>query len=295
MQNLKSHFTFTKEQRNGIFLLVILIVVFQSVYFFIEFPSEDIQINQEELLRFTQEIDSLKKIQLEERKPKTYPFNPNYITDYKGSVLGMSNEEIDRLLDFRKQNKWINSTKQFQDVTKISDSLLNTISPYFKFPDWVANSKKVYHPSHSFNSKPKTFAQKQDLNTATAQQLQKVNGIGETYSKRIIKYRDKYKGGFIADVQLQEVYGLTPDVIKKITQQFTVKTPRVIEKINLNLATVYDLVNVPHIDYDLAHDIIEQRQLREGYKTIDELKKVKDFPSNEIKIIELYLHIEKEN
>ncbi len=45
----------------------------------------------------------------------------------------MSNEEIDRLLTFRKQNQWVNSAKQFQQVTKVSDSLLNTISPYLSF------------------------------------------------------------------------------------------------------------------------------------------------------------------
>ena len=295
MQNFKSHLTYSKEQRNGILILILLIIVFQCAYFFVDFCSEDISVNQQELEKFTKEIDSLRLLKLEESKSKIYPFNPNYITDFKGSTLGMTNEEIDRLLAFRKQNKWINSTKQFQEVTQVSDSLINAISPYFKFPDWVTNPKKDNKSSYSSSNTPKTFVQKKDLNTATAQQLQKINGIGQVFSERIIKYRDKYKGGFIADAQLQEVYGLTPEVIEKITQQFTVKTPRVIQKINLNTATRDELVTIPHIDYDLAHDIIEQRQLREGYNTISELIKVKDFPVNRIKIIELYLHIEKEN
>jgi competence ComEA-like helix-hairpin-helix protein len=300
MRNFKSHLTYSKEQRNGILILILLIIVFQCAYFFvvpiaIGISSEDISVNQQELEKFKKEIDSLRLLKLEESKPKIYPFNPNYITDFKGSTLGMTNEEIDRLLAFRKQNKWINSTKQFQEVTQVSDSVINAISPYFKFPDWVTNPKKDYKSSYSYSNTPKTFAQKQDLNTATAQQLQKINGIGQVFSERIIKYRDKYKGGFIADVQLQEIYGITPEVIEKITQQFTVKTPRVIQKINLNTATIDELVTIPHIDYDLAHDIIEQRQLREGYNTISELIKVKDFPVNRIKIIELYLHIEKEN
>ena len=291
---IKSHFTFSKEQRNGIFLLLFLIVIFQCVYFFVDFSSEDTLINKEELSEFTKEIDSLRLIQLEKSKPKIYPFNPNYITDFKGATLGMTNEEIDRLLAFREQNKWVNTIEQFQEVTKISDSLLNTISPYFKFPEWVTNPKPKTNATYSYNSKPKTYAQKQDLNTATAQQLQKVNGIGKTFSDRIIKYRNKLEGGFIADVQLLDVYGLTPEVIEKITNQFTVKTPKAIQKINLNTATIDELVTIPHIDYDLAHNIIEQRQLREGYNSIIELTKVKDFPINKIKIIELYLHFEKE-
>ena len=291
---IKSHFTFSKEQRNGIFFLLLLIVIFQSVYFFIDFSSEDTPINKEELSEFTKEIDSLRLVQLEESKPNIYPFNPNYITDYKGAILGMTNEEIDRLFSFREQNKWVNTTKQFQEVTKVSDSLLNTISPHFKFPEWVTKPKPKTNASYSYKSKPKTFVQKQDLNAATAQQLQKVNGVGKVFSDRIVKYRNKSQGGFIADVQLLDVYGLTPEVIEKITNQFTVKTPKTIQKININTATIDDLVTIPLIDYDLAHNIIEQRQLREGYNSINELTKVKDFPVNKIKIIELYLHFEKE-
>ncbi|MEL0456906.1 helix-hairpin-helix domain-containing protein [Flavobacteriaceae bacterium SZ-1-7] len=292
---MKSHFTFSKEQRNGIFLLLVLIVILQCIYFFVDFGSDKIVVDEEALSEYTKEIDSLRQVQLEQNKPKIFPFNPNYITDFKGSTLGMSNEEIDRLLDYRKQDKWINSAHQFQEVTIVSDSLLDAISPYFKFPDWVTNSKQSSsHASFSYNNAPKTFAQKGDLNTATAQQLQKVNGIGEVLSERIVKFRNKLKGGFVGDAQLQDVYGLTPEVIEKITEQFTVKTPIPIKKIDLNTATVDELVTIPHIDYDLANEIVEQRKLREGFQSIDELKKVKNFPSNKIKIIELYLHLEKE-
>ena len=43
---MKSHFKFTKGQRNGIFLLVFLIIVFQCVYFFSDFnPNKNIENN----------------------------------------------------------------------------------------------------------------------------------------------------------------------------------------------------------------------------------------------------------
>jgi competence protein ComEA len=287
---MKSHFTFSKSQRNGIFLLIISIIVLQCVYFFIDVSPEKVNVNQALLETYNKEIDSLRLAELEARNPTIYPFNPNYITDYKGASLGMTNEEIDRLLAFRKQNQWINSAKQFQEVTKISDSLLNTISPYFKFPDWVENP--VSKPTSAYNNSPKTDNQKQDLNTATAQQLQKVYGVGEGLSQRIIKYRNKFKGGFIADIQLKEVYGLTPEVIENITKEFTVKTPRNIKIINLNQATTEELVTIPYLDYDLVHNIIEQRKLRDGFKSVDELTKVKDFPTDKLDIIKLYLSLD---
>lgn len=298
MKNLKSHFLFTIKQRNGIFLLVVLIIILQCIYFYVDFSTDDIIVNQEKLERFQHEVDSLKLTEIERNKPKIYPFNPNYITDFKGYSLGMSNDEIDRLLNFRKQNKWINSVAQFQEVTKVSDSLLNAISPYFKFPDWVTNPKPKsdwvdYSKTNEKGSfKTKTFEQKTDLNKATSEQLQKVNGIGVALSDRIIKYRNKFVGGFISDVQLQDIYGLSPEVIERITNDFTVKTPRPIQKLNLNTATKDQLVTIQHIDYEIAHYIIEQRILRDGFKSLDELAKVKGFPLNKIEIIKLYLTLE---
>ena len=287
-----SHFTFSKSQRNGIFFLILLIVILQCFYFYINFSSEKITVNNTQFAKFQKEIDSLRLVQLEEQKPKIYLFNPNYITDFKGASLGMTNEEIDRLLAFRKQDKWINSIQQFQEITKVSDSLLDVISPYFKFPEWVTNSEKaVVKSNYSFNKTSKTFEQKLDLNKVTAQQLQTVNGIGEVLSERIIKLRNKFVGGFIDVVQLQDVYGLTPEVIERINEDFAVKTPRVIKKIILDKATIDELVTIQHIDYNLAFNIVEQRQLREGFTTFDELKKVKDFPVNKIDIIKLYLSL----
>jgi len=289
---MKSHFQFTRKQRSGIIVLLALIFIFQLVYFYSDFFSEEITIDEKELKMFQAEIDSLKQLKLENSKTEIYPFNPNFITDYKGYTLGMSNAEIDRLHKFRSKNQWINSKAEFQGVTKISDSLLARISPYFKFPDWITNPKPKKNFNYTKTNTPKTFEQKIDLNVAMASQLRKVKGIGEKLSQRIVDYRNKLGGRFIADVQLQEVYGLRPEVIELLLKEFTVKTPASITKIDINSATLEELVLIPHIDYEIAHNIIEMRTLREGFKSLDELLKVKDIPINKIDIIELYLTLE---
>ena len=281
---------FTKQQRSGIFLLLILIGSLQLIYHFVDFSSESFTLNEAQMKQVQLELDSLRTAKVQEEQPKIFPFNPNYITDYKGYTLGMSVEEIDRLHEFRKLNKWVNSVREFQTVTMVSDSLLAEISPYFKFPEWVRNpkpsSRNTANPSY-VNS-PRTFDQKIDLNQATQVQLQNVNGIGEKLSQRIIDYKNRL-GGFHDDVEIKEVYGLSPEVVTRVLNMFTVKTPRSIKKININTATVEELVTVKYIDYEIAHDIIEQRTLREGFQKIEDLTKVKSFPVNKIEIIELYL------
>lgn len=286
---MKSHFRFTIKQRNGIFLLLILIVVIQGVYVYVDFSSKNIIVDVKALQLYKSEIESLKQVEIENRKPKTFPFNPNFITDHKGYTLGMSNQEINRLLKFRKQDQWVSSAKQFQQITKVSDSLLARMSPYFKFPKWVTNTKsKQRFVTKVFNNKSKSEDEKIDLNTATVEQLQKVFGVGKILSERILKYRIK-QNGFAAIIELQEVYGLSLETIIEIKKHFSLKTPRVIKKINLNKATKAQLVTIQYIDYEIAYNIIEERTLRESFNTFDELTKVKGFPVNKFDIIRLYL------
>jgi competence protein ComEA len=291
---MKSHFQFTNKQRSGIFLLLLLLIIVQCIYVFVDFSKKETPTNRSQLDSFRNELDSLRLVEQEANTPKIYPFNPNFITDYKGYNLGMSTKEIDLLHQYREGNHWVNSVNEFQQITKVSDSLLAAISPYFKFPDWVTNPKpktKAFKNSFSNSSKPKTYDQKIDLNKASAMQLQKVYGIGEKLSERILKYRGKFPGGFIADLQLSEVYGLSPEVIKRLTNDFTVKTPREIKTFNLNTATRDELVTIQYIDYEVANNIIEERTLRDGFNTMEELTKVEDFPIKKIDIIRLYLHL----
>lgn len=294
---IKSHFKFSNSQRNGIFLLAILIVIFQGIYFFANFTPVHVESDVRQLESFRNQIDSLKRLQAEKNIPKVYPFNPNYITDFKGYTLGMTPEEIDRLLAYRAKDQWINSALQFQQVTKVSDSLLAVLQPLFKFPEWVTEPK-TKTSWIDYNKQPnlknyglKADHLKLDLNTATAHDLQKVNGIGEKLSDNIIKYRNKFKGGFISEIQLQDIHGLTPEVIARVTNDFAVKSPRHVERLDLNTATKDQLVTIQYIDYEVAHYIIEQRTLRDGFKSFDELLMVKNFPIQKFEIIKLYLKL----
>tara|TARA_R100000935_G_C2799358_1_gene149716 strand:- start:25 stop:903 length:879 start_codon:yes stop_codon:yes gene_type:complete len=292
MKNLRSQFVFTKSQQRGIFLLVILIIIFQCIYFFYSYNSteENFENEDEVTAYFQKQIDSLKLVQAQETGERIYPFNPNYITDFKGYSLGMSVKEIDRLHEFRKSNKWVNSAKDFQLVTLVSDSLLAKISPYFKFPEWVENRNgKKNSNILSSNIASKTI--KQDINLAKEEDLVKVRGIGEVLANRIIKYRTKL-GGFVSEIQLKDIYGLNYEARQEILQNFKVISKPEINKLDINKASVLELTSVPYIDYELAREIINYKLLHEKIVTFEELAKIKSFPSEKIDRIALYLTLE---
>ncbi|WP_405565666.1 ComEA family DNA-binding protein [Polaribacter sp. Asnod6-C07] len=301
MKILKSHFWYNKSERNGIFLLAIFIIILQIFIFSdVLFDDDKIDTNQPNLLAFQNQIDSLKLVEIENRKPKIYPFNPNYITDYKGEQLGMSLKEIDRLLSFRKTNKFVNSKEEFQKVTKVSDSLLAKISPYFKFPDWVVERNKKNQNSTS-NTHSKTFDNSNkkynykkkvvsttDINKATAEDFITINGIGAAFSERIIKYRSKLQG-FSLDAQLYEVWGLEKEVADKVLSVFKIVDKPIIKKVNVNTVEFKQLLKNPYIDYELCKKIFNYRDEVAEFQDISELKNIKGFPLDLYDRITLYL------
>ena len=293
MKIFKSHFWYNKSQRNGVFLLVILIGLLQLLIYIDVFSSDEvIDTNQTELLAFQNQIDSLKAIEIEKRKPKIYPFNPNYITDYKGAQLGMSLQEIDRLLAFRKTNKFINSKEEFQKVTNVSDSLLFKISTNFKFPDWVV--KRNHQKSNPLLQRTKQSVHNKkvistnDINKATAKDFKTISGIGVAFSERIIKYRSKLQG-FSFESQVDEVWGLDKKLAEKLVSTFKIIEKPRIKKRNVNTVTFKELLRNPYIDYELCKNIFNYRDEVAELQDISELKNIKNFPLDLYDRIVLYL------
>ena len=290
-KTIKKYFNFSREQRTGILFLFGIIIVLQLIYFFVDFSSmSKTSPEKEHWLSLQSQIDSMKK-QKVDYIPKIYPFNPNFISDYKGYKLGMSVAEIDRLLAFRKENKYVNSPKEFQAVTKVSDSLLNAISPYFKFPDWVNNKKEFAaykkYPNSAFSKKEKIVII--DINQATQEDLIKIYGIGEAISIRILKFKESL-GGFVSMEQMSDVWGLSPEVIENLNTHFKVSVNPSVKKMDINNASIKELSLFPYFKYPISKNIVTFRSMNGDIKNIEDLTKIKGLSIEKAKIIVLYLN-----
>nr|WP_294785053.1 helix-hairpin-helix domain-containing protein [uncultured Flavobacterium sp.] len=291
IKSLKKHLQFTKQQRTGIFFLFIIIIALQLFYLLSDFTiSEAPNPEKEKWLSLQSEIDEQKAVN-ENTKSVKYLFNPNFISDYKGYKIGMSLEQIDRLKAFRKENKYVNSAQEFQKVTGVSDSLLHEISPLFKFPDWAQHKTDFKFQKNEYVKKE--FPKKEkleilDINTASQEELMKIYGIGEGLSARILRQKE-ILGCFVSMDQMNEVWGLSPEVINELNSHFKVVIPSSLKKINVNDASLKELSQFPYFKYALAKHIVTYRSMNGNFTNIEDLAKIKDFPVEKAKIISLYL------
>jgi DNA uptake protein ComE-like DNA-binding protein len=201
----------------------------------------------------------------------------------------MSTLEIDRLLAFRKTNKYVNSAKEFQKVTKISDSLLNVISPYFKFPDWVNKKKENNYkdyPKSNFTKNAKLLVL--DINQATTEDLIKIYGIGPALANRILKEKTKL-GSFVSMDQMKDIWGLSPEVIENLNKYFKISVQPNVKKTKINEASLKELMQLPYFKYALAKEIVTFRSMQGEIKNTADLIKINGFPVDKVKIIALYL------
>lgn len=292
MNKFTSHFRYSKSQRNGVFLLIAAIVVVQCVYFLIDFSNSE-KVKSSEELAIRKKIDSLHQLKEEKPKAKIFQFNPNFITDYKGYTLGMSIDEIDRLHQFRARGKYVNSVREFQQVTQVSDSLLRKISPYFKFPDWVnkrTTNQKKYQYYTPDKAKDISEIKTNDLNHATISDFTIIKNVDEALAARIVRYREKLQG-YSYQNQLNEVWGITSNQVKQILKIFSITKKPEIVRVNINTATFKEVLATPYVDYELCKKIFQYRDEVAELQTIEELKNIEGFPLNKYDRIVLYLSV----
>lgn len=286
-------YRFTRGQRKGVVALFLIVLVFQGICFFVasfDFSSRENKSRKEkEWLSMQGQIDALKADNVEVEK--IFPFNPNFISDYKGYQLGMSLTEIDRLHAYRAKGKFLNSAEDFQEVTKVPDSLFKKISPYFKFPEYknkkvsgrIAAEDKIL-PQY----KSETVLAKIDINKATEEDLVKVRGIGVGYAQMILR-RKTALGGFVSMEQLSDFKELSTEVLQLLSQTFEIRDLPSVNSINVNTASLNQLSHFPYFTKNIARAILTRRSMKGKIESFEELLEINDFPVEKKKIIALYL------
>jgi competence ComEA-like helix-hairpin-helix protein len=153
----------------------------------------------------------------------------------------------------------------------------NPSRPEEKKTFYARRNDSIEHSPSTVYPKAEKFSEGTviELNTADSLDLMKIPGIGSSFAKRIIAYRNLL-GGYHRVEQLQEVYGMYEELYEKITPYLNIDS-KMIAPLPLNTASLDKLKAHPYINFYQAKAIIEMRKKKGKLAGTEELKLLEEF------------------
>lgn len=127
-----------------------------------------------------------------------------------------------------------------------------------------------------------------ELNGADSLALVALKGIGAKTASAIMAYRESL-GGFYCAEQLAELKFVTEANYESIRKQIWVDSC-VIRKIDINFASPAELERHPYMTAKRLRRILKNRQLKGGWRTIDDMIEDNTLSADEVRILAPYLH-----
>ena len=285
MQSWKDIFTFTKQERNGLFVLGIL-VVGAIVFLFIqpsfakgetqhvEIPAEFLATNEtpysdsslnphrENAKNEEPEIASLAGSHSVFQQNQMFVFNPNNLPEEDWVRLGLSPAQARSVKNFENKGGFFRTKEDVKKLYVISPEKYLELEPYIVIPE--------RKDSTGFTQKkqPVTIY---ELNTVDSAQLTTVNGIGPYFASKILSYRRRL-GGFHHKEQLQEVNGMDEEKYAQIQGAFKVDSTY-ISKMNVNTVEASELRKHPYFTAAVATALVNYRKAHGPFKQLSDIMK----------------------
>jgi len=296
-QFVRDYFTFTRNERKGIIVLLVIIFVLaiaNKMIFYFEKPAKLDEAlfdsAKHKLAAYSDSINADNRITdlestREDNKEKApfvrsggsegrespledatsnqlFKFDPNTCSDEDFNRLGFSDKQTDVIRRYIGKGVAFKNRDDFFKIRIITEKQKEMLSPWIVIPETSLKpmSGKINETGFPI-----------EINSADSMALEKLPGIGKYLSKRIVRYRDLL-GGFYSINQLKEVYGLSESTISQIERNIKIDRTGV-KKIDFNFGDVGDLARHPYIKRPLAIKIIK---FRSKYGSISDFSVLKD-------------------
>ena len=294
---LNQYFSFSKAEKNGTLVLVVLIILVLAGYLIlpkiIVNRSTDFTDFKNEIEAFEQLISSAEDdvLPLKNREKtfenmddiKFFEFDPNDLSVDKWKHLGLSEKTINTIRKYLKKGGRFYEPEDLKKIYGLKMNWYKRAEPYIKIREIDATNIKT-GTGVIVNDKKAPLI---ELNSADSLLLTDLRGIGPVLAGRILKYRNLL-GGFVRKEQLLEVYGLPYETFENISRAVIIDTTG-ITRIDLNKAAFSILIRHPYLDVYTVKGILNYRDIQGNIKDINELKDNRIIPEESFSRIKPYL------
>jgi len=224
----KDYFTFSKKERNAVFILLTILAATIIVPRFI--PPKELKITIDEELqqqldkyfvqhpRDSQFINATRDSVPEIARSYTlFQFDPNTLSEDGFRKLGLSEKVIHTLINYRNKGGHFRTPDDIRKVYGLSKTEADRLIPYIQIAASESKHTEVAEerPAYENVQLPHDSYKKININTATAEDWKALPGIGEVLSNRIVKFRNML-GGFKSVDDIRKTYGLSDSTFQAI-------------------------------------------------------------------------------
>lgn len=285
-QIIQDYFTFSRNERKGIVVLIILIfllAVANKVIFYFETPAK---IDKALLDSARSELGiAIDSINQKEALLTLFVFNPNTIDSAALDSLAIPQSVKINLLKFRNNGGKIRSNSDFRKIYGVTDQLFGQVSPFLLFENEKTLLKNNIAVPELFLFNP---------NKATDNEFGRL-GFSDKQIATIRKYLDKggvfrnkndfFKIRVISENQKRILFDWV--VIETNSEKsFGGSSTMKVFSIELNSADSIHLKQLPGIGSVLSKRIVKYRDLLGGFYSANQLKEVYGLNEQTIRLIE---------
>ena len=283
-QFIREYLTFNKRERNGLFVLIIIITLMliylgistsfsgsQSVDFS-KFEKDIKQFNasSERAPLFSRREDEVKvneyEVKQDDSNIERFSFDPNHLSVEDWKRLGFTDKQIKVIQNYKaKGGKFLNKN-DLKKMYCISEKQYLSLESYIFIPE-TENNFQPFTKNKLESSKPKILIV--ELNSADSLQLISLNGIGGFYAHAILKYKTQL-GGFYSIKQLLEIWKFDENKLKDIGNKIAIDTTE-IKKININTCDGKQLKH-PYLKWNQVNGIINYRNKHGRFQSVAQIK-----------------------
>ncbi len=279
----KEYFSFNKRERNGVivllFIMLILIIVNQAIDYFPPNPHSS------ELNKFKQEVDNFISTLTPENEStetridnyiierydslKLFPFDPNSTTKENWLKLGFSEKQVATINNYLAHGGKFTEKTDLQKIFGIRQKQYEIVEPYIK----IAQSQKQNERNEIKNNETQYFDF--DPNTITDEEWLKL-GFSEKQTKVLRNYIAK-GGKFKTKEDVKKMFVVSPDKYIEIEPFIKIAENKILEEIvqvELNSSDTTELLKIKGLYSQKAKAIIKYRELLGGYTNKEQLLEV---------------------
>ena len=205
------------------------------------------------------------------------PFSLDSVGTAYLRAIGFSSRQADLVIRYRDMIGGYRTMEEFAECYAVDSAMAARLEPYIIFP--VRTEEPTFE-------RPK-ITLPVDINSADSATLVSLRGIGSKSVVHILRYRELL-GGYYSTEQLLELAAVTEDNFQLFSSQIYCDSAE-IKKICINFASPKELEVHPYLSNRMLRRIINNRELKGGWSTVEEMIEDNIFSDEEAARIAPYL------